>query len=401
MKKKITALCLVLAMLLALFPAVASAAVVSAEAPVKIGDVDGSGTVDSDDRTILARYLAHWPGYETINEKAADVDENGIVDADDRIILARYLAHWEEYSRYCLDPSEPQKVLFIGNSFIYYGKTVLEKGNDKLDLSTRVNDKGYFYELCKENGLNVSVTNWTFGGHDLSSIIDEKPCKISKARACYGECHVDYLTDKVYDVVVVSPGTNYDNFVGDLTTIKEMFTKANRKVKFICLCAASLHGCSVSGTNRPVVLNNLKTVEKMGYAIADWGGFVNGIVQGNIKVPDSKYQYDRNSFIIRKSEDDGYHPNQLAGYITTLMTYCVLTGSKAEGQPFAFATDATINSNYKVSTFMNKNYVAEFMGGATTNYDKILQDADEMLQIQKLVDAYLADQAYLNYNFAE
>ena len=45
------------------------------------------------------------------------------------------------------------KIIFIGNSFTYYGKCVLEKGQSVYGLDKRANDKGYFYQVCKANGL--------------------------------------------------------------------------------------------------------------------------------------------------------------------------------------------------------------------------------------------------------
>ena len=61
------------------------------------GDVNGDGEVSSADRMTLARYLAKWTGYDTIDAQAADVDGNGKVDSKDRMILARYLAKWSGY----------------------------------------------------------------------------------------------------------------------------------------------------------------------------------------------------------------------------------------------------------------------------------------------------------------
>ena len=61
------------------------------------GDVDGNGEVNGKDRTILARYLDSWTGYDTINEANADVDSNGEVNGKDRTILARYLDSWTGY----------------------------------------------------------------------------------------------------------------------------------------------------------------------------------------------------------------------------------------------------------------------------------------------------------------
>ena len=61
------------------------------------GDCNGDGKVNRQDRVYLARHLAGWDGYETVNETAADVDENGKVNRQDRVHLARALAGWESY----------------------------------------------------------------------------------------------------------------------------------------------------------------------------------------------------------------------------------------------------------------------------------------------------------------
>ena len=42
-----------------------------------------------------------------------------------------------------------KKVIFIGNSHTYYGKTVLEKKQSVLTQAARSNDQGYFYQICK------------------------------------------------------------------------------------------------------------------------------------------------------------------------------------------------------------------------------------------------------------
>lgn len=62
------------------------------------GDVNNDGVVNAKDRTHLARYLAHWPGYSLTNEKVADVNGDNVVNAKDRTHLARYLAHWPGYT---------------------------------------------------------------------------------------------------------------------------------------------------------------------------------------------------------------------------------------------------------------------------------------------------------------
>ncbi|MBR6044172.1 MAG: hypothetical protein IKP47_00910 [Ruminococcus sp.] len=65
----------------------------------KKGDVNSDGAVDVTDLSILARYLAKWPGYAgQVNELNADVDGSGEVTAADYSILARTLARWTGYA---------------------------------------------------------------------------------------------------------------------------------------------------------------------------------------------------------------------------------------------------------------------------------------------------------------
>ncbi|MBR6044773.1 MAG: dockerin type I repeat-containing protein [Ruminococcus sp.] len=66
---------------------------------VRKGDVNNDGVVDVTDLTVLARSLAHWPGYdEQINEANADIDGKDGVTAVDYTILARALARWPGYA---------------------------------------------------------------------------------------------------------------------------------------------------------------------------------------------------------------------------------------------------------------------------------------------------------------
>ena len=94
-----------------------------------------------------------------------------------------------------------KKVIFIGNSHTYYGRTVISVSNKYPQLEKRVNNKGGLYQLCKANGIDVSVTNWCFGSHGLGSLFNGNPCTVSGD--CKGVNHLEYLTDNNYDYVVV------------------------------------------------------------------------------------------------------------------------------------------------------------------------------------------------------
>ena len=69
-----------------------------------------------------------------------------------------------------------KKIIFIGNSYTFWGQTVIFKDQDVLTQDKRSYDQGYFYQLCKANGIDVAVTNWTFGGHDITAMFSQ-PCR--------------------------------------------------------------------------------------------------------------------------------------------------------------------------------------------------------------------------------
>lgn len=288
-----------------------------------------------------------------------------------------------------------KKIIFVGNSFIYYGQTVLEKKQTVLTQEQRNNDKGYFYQLCKTNGDEVSVTNWTFGGHSLDHLFGGN---CSANRGCDGVDHLSYLTDRNYDYVVISEGSGArcnDPFVEQMEKVMKIFREANPDVKFVYLCNAAPYGIS-SATDKTYrqtnILNHLKVLESQGVIIADWGKLVTDIINGTAAVPNATQEYNQNSFIIRKSAADGYHPNLLTGYITSLMAYCAITGRSATDQSYDFC--ATTGSSF--ISFQSKYYT---YGNATTNFRDIFASDSDMKGIQQLIDKYLSEKAYLNYNY--
>ena len=60
------------------------------------GDANGDNNVNMQDRIVLSRYLAKWPGYSQWSAFEGEMDVNGDnkVNAKDRMILSRYLANW-------------------------------------------------------------------------------------------------------------------------------------------------------------------------------------------------------------------------------------------------------------------------------------------------------------------
>lgn len=284
-------------------------------------------------------------------------------------------------------PLDGKKFLFIGNSFTYYGKTVLEKNRTVLEQSARDKDKGFFYQLAKENGADIEVTNWTFGGHTLHHTFGGS---CAADRGCDGVDHTAYLTDRYFDYVMIQEGSGVrEDFPDTVKGIMNLFREENPNVKFFFLTHRSLYT-----KNLTVVLENLKNLEDLGVTIVDWGKLVVDVISGETQIPGSTEEYNQNSFIVSKSAADGYHPNMLTGYITTLMTWCAVTGESAVGQEYRFCGNTTVNKAYDFEKFKNTYYT---YGNTSTNFDKILTNKTEILGIQQVIDRYLAEKAYRNY----
>ncbi len=293
-----------------------------------------------------------------------------------------------------------KRVIFIGNSHTFYGKTVIEKDKSIVDLESRENDNGYFYQLCKENGVNVEVTNWTFGNHGLSDLFNDNGAVADNHDANRGCNDVDHKAvlaagNSYYDYVVIQPGTGANTtLVSQVETVMSFFKEANPNAKFI-LVLTNRH--YVNG-NDATMLPLVATLEEMGVLIADWGRLTYDIINGAVSVPGTETVYNQNSFIVSKSADDGYHPNMLTGYITSLWIYSVITGESASCQPYFFATDTTVNSKFNAASYKSTYYTHGEDETATyditTNFDEILADGNEIGGLQQLIDLYIAEAAY-------
>ena len=301
------------------------------------------------------------------------------------------------------NPLDGKKIIFIGNSYTYYGQTVLEKDQTRLNQSVRTGDQGYFYQLCKSEGAEVEVTNWTFGGHSIDHLFGGS-CYAD--RGCDEVDHKAYLVDRNFDYVVIQPGsgaTSSNRFLTDVEYVMNFFKEANPDVKFVVLVPYSGYGVYGSTPTLAVnLLNNLKTVADMGVTVVDWGRVVMDIIEGKAIVPESEFDYVKNTFVVSKSAKDGYHPNQLSGYITTLMTYCAITGESAVGKDYDFCNDPTLSPSGINSKFFNFNkYISTYYtyDGATTNYPEIFGSEKDMAGIQAIIDATLAEHAYMTYDY--
>ena len=295
-----------------------------------------------------------------------------------------------------------KKIIFIGNSYTYYGQTVLEKTQKVLKQEDRMHDKGYFYQLCQDNGMNVDVTNWTFGGHSLEWLFGGN-CAAN--RGCDGVDHASYLTDRNYDYVVIQSGNGQrldEVGLANIEMVMDFFKAGNPNTKFVLLIPYSFYGKIGSSGHIYLMkntLNSLKTFASKGVIIVDWGGLVTDILDGKVQVPNATQEYTKNTFVVSK---DNYHPSVLSGYITTLMTYCAITGEKAQGKTYDFCNDPELRDPETSEFFNFRQFEMKYYTGGTTgstNFDEVFASENDMKGIQKLIDKYLSAKAYKKYNF--
>ena len=272
-----------------------------------------------------------------------------------------------------------KKVLIVGNSFCFYGNAVLRDGNTALTQEKRNNDKGYFYQLCKSQGAEVSVTDWAFGDHSLFETLGNSCTRDT----CPGVDHLSYLTDRYFDYVVFTPyEKEYD---GDMTEylqpMMEIFLEVNPNVQFLFTVPHMAYSHEFAW------IPKLPEIDRSKITVCNWGKMLTDIMDGTVQVPNAKQQYVKNSFIVSVSEKDGFHQNALAGYITALMIYCAITGDSAVGLPYDFCSDYTIDTRFNLEVYKKERYTYETF----TNFIEIFESPADMDGLQQLVDRYIAE----------
>ena len=280
------------------------------------------------------------------------------------------------------------KVIFFGNSRTYYGNCVIEKSASIPAQADRTGDQGYFYQLCKANGYDVDVTNFTFGGHVLKDFYSET-CTTNSSHH-----HLRNLTDRNYDYVVMQTGS-VDKELGTIVeTVQQMmnvFQAENPNTKFIFLVTNNVHYGNYAWRS------TIKDLEEIGVTVVDWGALVNDLVNGDVTVPGGTETYHKFSFTVNATEDDGYHPNVLTGYITAQMVFSAITGQSAEGQDFAFWNDPRVNSAFNMDTYKKARYAYDSTVPSNTNFEAIFKSDPDMLGLQQLMDRYLEEKGYREY----
>ncbi len=278
-----------------------------------------------------------------------------------------------------LDALNGKKIIFIGNSYTYFGKVVLSQGAAAPSQKDRTDNRGLFYYLCKEKGIDVTVTNWTFGGHDITDSMGNS-CTVEKE--CFQMDHLSYLTDPAFDYVCIQPYFEAE-YAGDIMThlqpTLDFFRQANPDVKFLLLVP------HMAFVKKFVWRGELQAAVDAGITVVNWGGMLDDLVNKAVTIPESDTQFFKASFVVSIDKQDGHHQNLLAGYLTALMTYCAITGESAVGQPYAFADDSSLSPHFDMEKFQKENYVYE----PFTNFVEIYRSETDMLGLQQLVDQYI------------
>ena len=269
-----------------------------------------------------------------------------------------------------------KKVIFIGNSFIYYGGCVYtgkywKNEVDAINYEARSDDRAYFYRICEQYGVDVKVTDATHGGRVLAEFTSAGDGKK------YPTAGIDLLggydLSSYTDVFISEAGYDTPTFLHDMEVLMSRFT--NSEVKFYYL----IHNYTALMKHQNLYSVFPKLVE-MGVKIIPWGELVCDIWIGDAEIVDAECKYNKNSFIVKQSAIDGYHENPLCGYITAQMAFTAMTGISAEKTDLAFCSE--------VLDF--DKYIAAHYGfeGSTTNFPEIMASKD-MIQIKKYCDLYL------------
>ena len=353
--------------------------------------------------------LGYPEGYITVAEQiglSQDINKEAYTDELTRGDVAIILNNALNKKSHVLDG---KRILFIGNSYTYYGNMVgtLWYSVDEDVIPRRFNDTGAFYQLCRQNGANVTVTNWAWSGHNLTDMFSGN-CQNKNRHPGY-----DHLADlkkydqMYYDYVVIQPSssvTNIDTLKGNIKFICETFKEVNPNVEFVYnICDRYYRRANDADKAYTNEIENIATEYNL--KIANWGKLVADILSGEAVVENSTEEYTNNTFLVSNSATDGYHPNLLTGYISTQTIYSVLTGESAVGEDCSFCTDASLcaddswgnffdleyylSSYYKYDNISDPESEVKLTGDDLTNFPEILASKTEMEGIQKLIDKYV------------
>lgn len=261
---------------------------------------------------------------------------------------------------------DKKKIIFIGNSFTFFGKCVNVKTFDEVD-------DGYFYKLAQSFGEDVTVTNFTWGGASFwhkgdgfaSRMLYEK---LKELHPAYYNNPQGLPLDSFYmqDIAVLQQsGDRIKETYEDARLIMELFPPET-VFGFYITTYDAFHNFEPSFEAAQKIRD-----EHNGVYIP-LGHMVDSLIKGEALLKDSLLEYTKNSFIVCR-ENDKFHPNTLTGYLTALCVYSAFTQKEVFSADHSFVTE------------MNRE---EFYSLGDTNHPEIIASDREMLALKHLVYEY-------------
>lgn len=255
------------------------------------------------------------------------------------------------------------RVLFVGNSFTYYGRCTVNRNN------IVNNDSGYFYQAARAMGDEVKVSSFTFNGSILrtdstnrTSLYDLMLEKFPNHYGTGGE-----MDDFYHQDVVILQQQNVDmaNTQSVIRLFMELFPPETQFCVFI-------HHSNVQRNQRNVI-GAAETLRDEGSVIyLPVGHLLYDVWTGKTAVPGATLTYNQDSFCVNQ-DDDRHHPNYLTGYLTALTVYHALTEQSVQDCSHAFVDRS----------------LEYYKNGATSNYPAILSSDADMRGLKQLVEEYV------------
>lgn len=260
---------------------------------------------------------------------------------------------------------DKKRIAFVGNSFTFYGKCVNVNTFDGLD-------DGYFYQLARSLGDDVTVTNFTWGGasfwHKGSGFAQRMLYeKMKELHPAYYNNPEGLPVEDFYRqdaVVLQQSGDRIKETYEDARLIMSLFAPET-VFGFYITTYDAFHDFEPS-------FEAAERIRDGGGVYIPLGHMVNDIIKGNATVKDSEFEYNKNSFIVCK-EGDGFHPNTLTGYLTALTVYYAFTERDITDAAYDFACGLDKEKHYTLGE---------------TNHGEILCSDKELRSLKEQVMLY-------------
>ncbi len=295
------------------------------------------------DKLVLASASAG--GFNAIKERLETLMKENKLTAD--------FAETAQYETSALDGG---RVMFIGNSFLYYGQCVSSVATKNQIIE---GDKGYFYQVAQAMGDEVDVTAVTWGGAGFTSLYKTL---LKEHPNAYGSAKMDEFYDQDY-VILQQEGSNASSTYSGAKDIMALFPPETKFAFFI-------HHHNAQNNHTNVLNAATKLRDEEGVLYIPSGHMMYDVWMQKVEVPGATLKFSKNSFVVNWS--DSHHPNYLNGYLTALSTYYAITARSIVDVPHDFV----------------KNTM-EYYTKAKSNYDQILASDADMLGLKQLTEEYV------------